>query len=153
MLFCNGGRFHLITKRHDRGFYGLRLGVCIEQSHELLQRLVGLRLETKSLSRSALLHQCFQRFLHPIGGVSSFGMNSFSGHASIVGDYACNAERNKKARWYASFLFQLGGEEEDRTPDLRIANAALSQLSYPPNEISLCHGLTVNFPSLHSRYP
>ena len=25
-----------------------------------------------------------------------------------------------------------GGEEEDRTPDLRIANAALSQLSYPP---------------------
>jgi hypothetical protein len=26
-----------------------------------------------------------------------------------------------------------GGEEEDRTPDLRIANAALSQLSYPPN--------------------
>jgi hypothetical protein len=27
-----------------------------------------------------------------------------------------------------------GGEEEDRTPDLRIANATLSQLSYPPNE-------------------
>jgi hypothetical protein len=26
-----------------------------------------------------------------------------------------------------------GGEEEDRTPDLRIANAALSQLSYPPD--------------------
>ena len=26
----------------------------------------------------------------------------------------------------------FGGEEEDRTPDLRIANAALSQLSYPP---------------------
>jgi hypothetical protein len=28
----------------------------------------------------------------------------------------------------------IGGEEEDRTPDLRIANATLSQLSYPPNE-------------------
>ena len=27
-----------------------------------------------------------------------------------------------------------GGEEEDRTPDLRIANATLSQLSYPPTE-------------------
>jgi hypothetical protein len=27
-----------------------------------------------------------------------------------------------------------GGEEEDRTPDLRIANATLSQLSYPPDE-------------------
>lgn len=27
-----------------------------------------------------------------------------------------------------------GGEDEDRTHDLRIANAALSQLSYPPND-------------------
>ena len=26
----------------------------------------------------------------------------------------------------------FGGEDEDRTHDLRIANAALSQLSYPP---------------------
>jgi hypothetical protein len=31
----------------------------------------------------------------------------------------------------------IGGEEEDRTPDLRIANAALSQLSYPPNNVGL----------------
>jgi hypothetical protein len=27
-----------------------------------------------------------------------------------------------------------GGAEEDRTPDLRIANATLSQLSYRPND-------------------
>ena len=27
-----------------------------------------------------------------------------------------------------------GGEDEDRTHDLLIANQALSQLSYPPNE-------------------
>ena len=27
---------------------------------------------------------------------------------------------------------QSGGDEEDRTPDLRIANATLSQLSYVP---------------------
>ena len=27
---------------------------------------------------------------------------------------------------------QIGGDEEDRTPDLRIANATLSQLSYAP---------------------
>ena len=34
-----------------------------------------------------------------------------------------------------------GGEEEDRTPDLRIANATLSQLSYPPTEAaSLANG-------------
>ena len=31
-------------------------------------------------------------------------------------------------------LAMFGGEEEDRTPDLRIANAALSQLSYHPEE-------------------
>ena len=34
---------------------------------------------------------------------------------------------------YEAFNFN-GGEEEDRTPDLRIANATLSQLSYPPTE-------------------
>ena len=28
--------------------------------------------------------------------------------------------------------WMLGGAEEDRTPDLRIANATLSQLSYGP---------------------
>ncbi len=27
----------------------------------------------------------------------------------------------------------IGGAEEDRTPDLRIANATLSQLSYGPS--------------------
>ena len=30
------------------------------------------------------------------------------------------------------FLEDFGGAEEDRTPDLRIANATLSQLSYGP---------------------
>ena len=29
-------------------------------------------------------------------------------------------------------IFNSDGREEDRTPDLRIANAALSQLSYTP---------------------
>jgi hypothetical protein len=37
-----------------------------------------------------------------------------------------------------------GGEEEDRTPDLRIANATLSQLSYPPNDQTiLAQGFSV----------
>ena len=31
----------------------------------------------------------------------------------------------------------IGGVEEDRTPDLRIANAALSQLSYHPMEVRI----------------
>lgn len=51
-----------------------------------------------------------------------------------------------------------GGAEEDRTPDLRIANATLSQLSYRP--VSICpspwwgadraHILTSDF---RNRYP
>ena len=31
-----------------------------------------------------------------------------------------------------NYLIRFFGVEEDRTPDLRIANAALSQLSYDP---------------------
>ena len=31
----------------------------------------------------------------------------------------------------------FGGDEGDRTPDLCIANAALSQLSYTPNKFSV----------------
>src|SRR3954453_19182654 len=37
-------------------------------------------------------------------------------------------------------LDAVGGEEEDRTPDLRIANATLSQLSYPPTAIAILAG-------------
>jgi hypothetical protein len=33
-------------------------------------------------------------------------------------------------------MLVIGGAEEDRTPDLRIANATLSQLSYGPNDAS-----------------
>ena len=33
----------------------------------------------------------------------------------------------------------FGGEDEDRTHDLRIANAALSQLSYPPTSIVILY--------------
>ena len=47
----------------------------------------------------------------------------------------CIAGERKPAEPEAVRVFgeSLGGEEEDRTPDLRIANATLSQLSYPPN--------------------
>jgi hypothetical protein len=37
----------------------------------------------------------------------------------------------------AGFSDVVGGAEEDRTPDLRIANATLSQLSYRPNEAKI----------------
>ena len=39
-------------------------------------------------------------------------------------------------------FFNLGGDEEGRTPDLCIANAALCQLSYIPDGWKFCH--TVN---------
>lgn len=57
-----------------------------------------------------------------------------------VGRFACRApvlfmKKIPQQPKNCSGLFELecGGEEEDRTPDLCIANAALSQLSYPPN--------------------
>ena len=37
----------------------------------------------------------------------------------------------------------VGGAEEDRTPDLRIANATLSQLSYRPIRIVMISATTV----------
>ena len=42
----------------------------------------------------------------------------------------CRDGRNRHATVGADTEF--GGDEEDRTPDLRIANATLSQLSYVP---------------------
>ncbi len=39
---------------------------------------------------------------------------------------------------HASVMVEVnGGAEEDRTPDLRIANATLSQLSYRPGNLKL----------------
>ena len=35
---------------------------------------------------------------------------------------------------------EIGGVEEDRTPDLRIANATLSQLSYRPTLMNSSSG-------------
>ena len=48
---------------------------------------------------------------------------------------AHNCESNRQAKTKGPALRltpQIGGDEEDRTPDLRIANATLSQLSYGP---------------------
>lgn len=46
----------------------------------------------------------------------------------------------------------LSGAEEDRTPDLRIANATLSQLSYGPRRRVKCPPITrtINFQLLAS---
>ena len=47
------------------------------------------------------------------------------------------AQFNKNQRPTSVGLWIFGGDEEDRTPDLRIANAALSQLSYVPTDLKL----------------
>ena len=41
----------------------------------------------------------------------------------------------KKSQPMRVGILGIGGEEEDRTPDLVIANDALSQLSYPPTKV------------------
>ena len=45
----------------------------------------------------------------------------------------CNKDAGRSAR-----LAESGGAEEDRTPDLVIANDALSQLSYDPTDLIFC---------------
>ena len=49
-------------------------------------------------------------------------------------------------------ILEIGGAEEDRTPDLRIANATLSQLSYGPRRRVKCPPITrtINFQLLAS---
>jgi hypothetical protein len=44
----------------------------------------------------------------------------------------------------------IGGVEEDRTPDLRIANATLSQLSYDPTR-NLDHSADMHFQRISCR--
>ena len=41
-------------------------------------------------------------------------------------------------------MLESGGDEEDRTPDLRIANATLSQLSYVPTRAVIIAGVGVS---------
>ena len=51
----------------------------------------------------------------------------------LMDHFEGNARQNKKKPRATRPYKTCGGEEEDRTPDLRIANATLSQLSYPPD--------------------
>jgi hypothetical protein len=44
-----------------------------------------------------------------------------------------------KYKSHLGVAFVFGGDEEDRTPDLRIANATLSQLSYVPGYRGIPH--------------
>ena len=54
-------------------------------------------------------------------------------HCTLSKRGANGVHQSKRAGQLASPFEFGGGDEEDRTPDLRIANATLSQLSYVPD--------------------
>ena len=58
------------------------------------------------------------------------GTYGLGGRRSIQLSY--RGLRNARLACRPGAFFRYGGAEEDRTPDLRIANATLSQLSYGP---------------------
>jgi hypothetical protein len=49
-----------------------------------------------------------------------------------------------------SCIADIGGAEEDRTPDLFIANEALSQLSYGPNAFAGSHAAGTHCPAFYT---
>jgi len=53
-------------------------------------------------------------------------------------DRAVEIKSHHAVAFYWKNLQESGGDEEDRTPDLRIANATLSQLSYVPKFWRAC---------------
>ena len=66
----------------------------------------------------------------------------FPGFARFIPQGFPSHSRHKKShlrKWpkYVISLCFFGGDEEDRTPDLRIANATLSQLSYAPMSLAV----------------
>ena len=52
----------------------------------------------------------------------------------------CARDAQRKGPGRSQALESVGGDEEDRTPDLCIANAALSQLSYAPTKPKILSG-------------
>ena len=62
-----------------------------------------------------------------------FGAESDAGYANPA-DTKNACENRRLIVGLKPKEFGRGGEEEDRTPDLCIANAALSQLSYTPEK-------------------
>ena len=65
------------------------------------------------------------------GGTLSGATTTFLGERRAT----CATAKDKAAEYRRPRIF--GGDDEDRTHDLRIANAALSQLSYVPTGVKL----------------
>ena len=69
------------------------------------------------------------------GGSGGFGIDNWKVTVWRRYESLTPMKKPTRGRLFASCSSQVigGGDEEDRTPDLRIANATLSQLSYAPN--------------------
>ncbi len=82
----------LITQANDRSFYGFRFRRRIEQTRQLLQRLVGFGFQAKRFPRTALIDELLERGLNAIGRVGTFGMNTFTWHENQT-DFAMMKEQ------------------------------------------------------------
>src|SRR5258708_26000986 len=69
--------------------------------------------------------------VEPPGGKGTISVMGLAGKVWPHAECAASTRAKSKPRMIRR---EFGGVEEDRTPDLRIANATLSQLSYHPSE-------------------
>ena len=58
------------------------------------------------------------------------------GRARVIGRMKCQLGTDRAIKQNCTAVKRLGGAEGDRTPDLLIANEALSQLSYGPKRVT-----------------
>ena len=70
-----------------------------------------------------------ERYTHPtearkIDALETFDLRGWAQPGTIAGEQISDARQNLQ-----ELLGKVGGRQEARTPDLRVANAALSQLS------------------------
>src|SRR6516165_8764365 len=72
---------------------------------------------------------------HDVASCGSFGRAPASAGMRRGAGERGERPETKKADANAAAFEKNGGDEEDRTPDLRIANATLSQLSYVPETV------------------
>ena len=78
-----------------------------------------------------MIHKADDSIMRPSGRPRNIELGGH--HMSQLDEYPASMAFRKQKRLTERGQANLnGGDEEDRTPDLRIANATLSQLSYVP---------------------
>ena len=100
--------------------------------HTALSRIIAAGLDdyTVMAIRGHSSTRMLARYTHP---TEERKLDALDAAGSVVTKWSqtvsTDAVREKEAHEIASFLEEFGGRRGDRTPDLCIANAALSQLS------------------------